>query len=196
MQRPHHIRHRLLRKIQLLRHAQVDDLQVVVVGIDVRWFWLRLRMRILGDKHDVGRFQVAVDDVQGVKFQCPLDRLAEQLLNGELFLILDDPIQVCTEPLHDHHGLLLVHEGLNHPRHVSSSQDLVEITLADEAGRQADLTQCLEAFHSHRLLGRIVSRAVDHPVGSLLHPLHDGVAVPEGRSLHQLSCDYQLSIRL
>jgi hypothetical protein len=143
-------------------------------------------MGVFGGKHDVGRFEVAVNDVVAMKFLRPLQYLVENFLNCELFLAGNYLIEISCEPLHDHHGLFLADEGLHHLYQMLAVQNLEDVPLPHEADGQAHLIQCLKLFYSHDLLGEVVARLVDNAVGTLLDLLQDGVLVLEGGKLHSL----------
>ena len=74
-----------------------------------------------------------------MKFQRALDYLMENLFDCELFLAHYYFIEVYSQPLHHHHRLFLVHEGLHDLYKVFPFQNLEDIPLPDEADRQSDL---------------------------------------------------------
>ena len=59
-------------------------------------------------------------EVTTVKFLHALKDLVEGLLNCELFLARDYPIEVGSEPLHHHHRLLFAHKRLQYSYQVLS----------------------------------------------------------------------------
>lgn len=179
-QRPDHVGHLPSHEIQLLSHSVINDLDMIIVGIDVSWVRLRDEVTFLRYKHDVGRLQISMNNLIPMKFLDALQDLLKNLLNGELFLPHDHLIQVYSQPLHHHHWLIFTYKRVDHPHQVFPTQDLRDIPLADETNRQANLIQCLEFFDCHDFLRLDVAPLVDSTVGTLLNALEDRVLLLEG----------------
>ena len=109
---------------------------MVVEGVDIGGVGLGEEVCFFGCEHDVGGFEISVNEVVVVKFLHPPQDLLKNLLYCELFLAGYDLIEVSCQPLHHHDWLLLPHKGVHYLRQVAGVQDLVDVPLADEANRQ------------------------------------------------------------